>query len=128
MNRPFWPGDVVYLKSGGVPMTVARVMDVGVKEPYINVLLYWHDCEGRMQTVEMDSCILDRVVDKKERSMAKISESQLLTLGIPQDVIDAANQVGADLETLGGLCVKHSVTAARDFLNWLSSKLPVGKP
>ena len=43
---------------------------------------------------------------------------------VPQDVIDAAKQVGMDAETLAKLVVTHTVEAARSWLSWLKSKLP----
>lgn len=56
-----------------------------------------------------------------------VDEKQATNIGIPQDIIDAAKQVGMDLDTLAKLCVKHSVTAVKDFLSWLTSKLPAYK-
>ena len=58
----------------------------------------------------------------------KLNEQHLQALGIPQDVIDQAKQVGMDLQTLAQLCVAHTVNAARDFLSWVQGKLPGGKP
>jgi len=57
----------------------------------------------------------------------KLSECPLPTIGIPQDVIDAAKKVEMDAETLVQLCIAHSVDAARSFLFWMASKLPSGK-
>lgn len=53
MSLLFQPGDIAYLRSGGLPMTVVRVQDVGVKEDYVNVQLFWHDRRGGMQTIEL---------------------------------------------------------------------------
>jgi hypothetical protein len=58
----------------------------------------------------------------------KCGNVPLASLNIPQDVIDAAEQVKMDAETLVKLCVQHSVDAARDFLSWAASKLPGGQP
>lgn len=54
----------------------------------------------------------------------KLSDCPLHHLGIPQDVIDAAEQVGLDAVSLVKLCIAHSVQAARDFLTGLAGKLP----
>jgi hypothetical protein len=53
-----------------------------------------------------------------------MNHNDLKQFGVPQDVIDAAKQVGMDAEALGKLVVLHSVEAARDFLSWLQRKLP----
>ncbi len=48
----------------------------------------------------------------------------LTSFGIPQDVIDAADQLGLDAQTLVQLCIQHTVDAARAWLNALAGKLP----
>ncbi len=54
----------------------------------------------------------------------KCGSTPLTAFAIPQDVIDAATVVGMDAETLVKLCVSHTIDAARDFLSWMSDKLP----
>jgi hypothetical protein len=54
----------------------------------------------------------------------KCGSTPLTAFNIPQDVVDAAQKVEIDAETLVKLCVSHSVDAARDWLNWLAGKLP----
>ena len=53
-----------------------------------------------------------------------MDHDKLKSFGVPQDVIDAAKQVGMDTETLGKLLVAHTVAAVKDFLSWAKSKLP----
>jgi len=53
-----------------------------------------------------------------------MNEQHLVKCGVPQDVVDAAKQVGMDMETLGKLVVAHTVSAVNDFLSWAKSKLP----
>lgn len=48
----------------------------------------------------------------------------LTSFGIPQDIIDMAQQLKLDATTLLKLCVSHSVEAARDWLQALTDKLP----
>lgn len=55
-----------------------------------------------------------------------LDKQHLVSMGIPEDVIAAAEQVDMDLQALARLCVAHSVQAARDFLSWLQGKLPGG--
>jgi hypothetical protein len=52
-----------------------------------------------------------------------VEKTKVLALGIPQDLIDAAEQVGMDMESLVKLCVSHTTDAARSWLAWLRSKL-----
>jgi hypothetical protein len=54
----FQPGDVVRLKSGGQPMVVSAVTDVGVKERLVIVKLWWHTVQGLIQTIDLpDVCL-----------------------------------------------------------------------
>lgn len=51
-----------------------------------------------------------------------MKHEDLKKFGVPADIIDAAKEVGMDVETLGKLVIKHSVTAVEDFLTWLKAK------
>lgn len=58
--------------------------------------------------------------------MAKMmmGSTPVTAVGIPQDIVDAADKVGMDVKDLLTLCVNHSVEAARSWLAWLQTKLP----
>jgi hypothetical protein len=60
----------------------------------------------------------------QEKKMALPVGCALDDLGIPQDIVDKGHQLGMDAKELVKLCVKHSVEAARDFLNAWAAKLP----
>lgn len=81
-------------------------------------------------TMDQLLALISNQPQREEQAMADKTqpatqeEHVLKTFGVPADVVDAAKQVGMDLETLGKLCVNHTVQAVRDFLSWAQGKLP----
>jgi len=52
-----------------------------------------------------------------------VEKHEMSALGIPPDIVAAAEQVGMDMETLAKLCIEHSKEAAKSWLDWIKGKI-----